>query len=257
MLIAVQSAIEARHLDAQIIFVFSSRGRGESKDGDLFLDLVASYHIPLVCLPYQKFRAIHEDEVPAVGQPLPQWRLSYDRRAMEMLQGYNADVCLLAGYMLIVGEEMCRRYRMVNLHPALPCGPTGTWQEVIWKLMETRAGSTGAMMHLVTPELDRGPVVTYCNFSIRGPGFDRHWREVETLSVASIKRTQGERNALFQLIRAHGVARELPLVVSTLRALSEGRVKISNGKVLNSGGQPVAGHDLTGEIDEAVKDVLQ
>jgi phosphoribosylglycinamide formyltransferase-1 len=46
---------------------------------------------------------------------------------------------------------------MINLHPAAPGGPTGTWQEVIWQLIEGRAVETGVMMHLVTPELDRGP----------------------------------------------------------------------------------------------------
>ncbi|GAH59253.1 unnamed protein product, partial [marine sediment metagenome] len=43
-----------------------------------------------------------------------------------------------------------QRYNMVNLHPAAPGGPTGTWQEVIWQLIENKAEETGVMMHLVT-----------------------------------------------------------------------------------------------------------
>jgi hypothetical protein len=78
---------------------------------------------------------------------------------------------------------MCLRYNMINLHPAAPGGPAGTWQEVIWQLIRTGAHKTGVMMHLVTPELDRGPVVTYCIFSIRGSTpFDGYWQEIEGLA---------------------------------------------------------------------------
>ena len=64
----------------------------------------------------------------------------------------------MAGYMLISSPAFCRRYAILNLHPALPGDPTGTWQQVIWQLLEDDAAETGAMMHLATAQLDRGPV---------------------------------------------------------------------------------------------------
>jgi folate-dependent phosphoribosylglycinamide formyltransferase PurN len=64
---------------------------------------------------------------------------------MERLTGFNPDINVLAGYMLIVGAEMCQRYDMINLHPAIPGGPKGTWREVIWKLIETGASETGPL----------------------------------------------------------------------------------------------------------------
>jgi folate-dependent phosphoribosylglycinamide formyltransferase PurN len=157
--------------------------------------------------------------------------------------------------MLIVGEEMCRRYNMINLHPAAPGGPKGTWQEVIWQLIETKAESTGVMMHLVTPELDMGPPVTYCTFPIRGKPFDKYWQEIEGQSVEEIKKSQGESNRLFKLIRKHGLAREFPLIIATLKAFSQGKVKIKEGKVVDAAGKPIKGYNLTGEIDELVKGV--
>jgi hypothetical protein len=142
---------------------------------------------------------------------------------------------------------------MINLHPAAPGGPAGTWQEVIWRLIETDARSTGAMMHLVTPELDKGPVVTFCTFPIRGGSFDRCWEEIRGESLSRIKEEQGEGNALFQLIRRHGVVRELPLIISTVQAFSRGRVKITTGKrVLDAAGKPIKGYDLTEEINKKV-----
>jgi len=163
---------------------------------------------------------------------------------------------VLAGYMLIVGAEMCHHYPMINLHPAAPGGPKGTWQEVIWRLMEEGARGTGVMMHLVTPELDEGPPVAYCTFPIRGKSFYRYWKAIEGLPVDEVKAKQGERNLLFMLIRKHGLAREFPLIVATIKAFSEGRVRIEEGQVVDSAGKPIDGYDLTDEINKKVGGML-
>ena len=128
---------------------------------------------------------------------------------MNRLQDFSPDLCVLAGYMLIVSQEMCRRYNMINLHPAAPGGPTGTWQEVIWQLIDSQAQETGVMMHLVTPELDKGPPVAYCTFPIRGDPFDKYWPEIEGLQVNS-SNGHDAGDSLFKPIRKNGVARECP-----------------------------------------------
>jgi len=112
------------------------------------------------------------------------------------------------------------------------------------------------MMHLVTPELDKGPPVTYCTFSIRGKPFDRYWQEIKGLPLEEIEK-QGESNPLFKLIRQYELAREFPLIISTLKAFSQGKVKIIVGKVTNSEGKPINGYNLTSEIDKLVEEVPQ
>jgi len=256
LLTAVCSSIERGELNAEISFVFCSREQNEAPESDLFFELVGSYGIPLVCLSYRDFRKAHGGGKPTVGEPLPGWRLDYDRQAMELLEALDADVCVLAGYMLVVGEEMCRRYTMLNLHPAEPGGPTGAWRDVIWKLIDSRAARSGVMMHLVTPDLDKGPVVTYCTFPIKGGKWDRYWKELGGASVAEIKGRQGEAYTLFRLIRQHGAARELPFIVATLTAFAEGRVRVVGSEVIDSKGQKVGGYDLTVEVDEAVRGSL-
>ena len=62
------------------------------------------------------------------------------------------------------------------IQAALPDGPIGTWQSVIWQLIETRATRTGAMIHLATEEVDRGPVLSHCVVPIVGGAFDADWR---------------------------------------------------------------------------------
>jgi folate-dependent phosphoribosylglycinamide formyltransferase PurN len=246
LLTVVQRSIALGEIKAEIVYVFSNREPGESKESDLFHKLVESYGLPLICFSYRKFKA---------SRGLIS-RLDYDREVMNQLKGFHADLCVLAGYMLIVGEEMCQRYNMINLHPAAPGGPKGSWQEVIWQLIDSQAGETGVMMHLVTPELDEGPPVAYCTFPIRGKPFEKYWQEIEGQPLAEIKRRQGENNRLFRLIRKHGLAREFPLIIATIKAFSQGKVRIEAGKVVGADGRPINGYNLTDEINEQIKGAL-
>jgi len=258
LLVAVNRSIKLGEIKAGIAFVFCNREPGEWQESDLFLKLVEEYHLPLICFSYQKFKARQGSPITHQAVSLPLWRLDYDREVMKRLEDFHPDLCVLAGYMLIVGKEMCQRYNMINLHPAVPGGPTGTWQEVIWQLIDNKAEETGVMMHLVTPELDKGPPVTYCTFPIRGKSFDRYWGEIERHTTEEIKKSQGENNRLFKLIRQHGLAREFPLIISTLKAFSRGKVKITKGKkIIDLEGKPIMGYNLTDEINKQVKEAHQ
>ena len=228
LLQVVGQSISSGEIKAYVSFVFSNREPGEAEESDLFFELVRSYDLPLVCLSHRNFRGEKD------------WRIKYDREVIARTEKFSPDLCVLAGYMLIVGEEMCRRYNMINLHPAPPGGPKGTWQEVMWQLIENKAERGGAMMHLVTPELDRGPAVSYCLFPLRGKPFDRYWQ-------------QNDKEMLFKLIRQHELAREFPLIISTLRALGERQINIRDGRVTDGGGNPIAGSDLSAEVERAVK----
>jgi phosphoribosylglycinamide formyltransferase-1 len=251
LLAAAVEAIAKGDLKAAIEFVFCSREPGESPESDAFIKQVHSYGLPLVCFSYQGFKAETAANT-SVASGFPGWRLAYDREVMSKLRDFQPDLCVLAGYMLIVGPEMCSHYNMINLHPAAPDGPTGTWQETIWQLMEQQAEQTGVMMHLVTPELDRGPVVSYCRFPIRGAKFDVLWQQLDGKSVSDIKKAGGAHSALFRLIREEGLKREFPLIIATIKAFSESRVKVVSGKAMDSHGKIIPGYDLTREIDRLV-----
>lgn len=240
----VENSIQRGEIKAKICFVFSNREPSESEESGSFFQLVKSYGIPLVCFSHRKFRS------QISGQA--QWHLKYDREVMKLLEDFAPDLCVLSGYMLIVGKEMCQKYPLINLHPAAPGGPAGTWQEVIWKLIEEKASYSGVMMHLVTPELDKGPVVTYCTLPIRGKPFDVLWEQIGECPVAQIRARDGEDNPLFRLIRQHELAREFPLIVATTKAFSEGRVRIKARKVVDAQGKPIPGYDLTAEVEPRI-----
>jgi len=235
LLQAVRDKSHRGDINGKISFVFSNREPGEAKESDLFFELVRSYNIPLVCLSHRKFKTVGEEK---------EWRIKYDREVNKKIESFAPDLCVLAGYMLIVSAELCQKYDMINLHPAPPGGPTGSWQKVIWALIQNKAETAGAMMHLVTPELDRGPVVSYCLFSIKGEPFAEYWRK-------------DDKNMLFRLIRQHELAREFPLITLTLKSLSRGEVSIKNRRVINAQGKLISGYNLSGKIDEEVKKNLK
>jgi folate-dependent phosphoribosylglycinamide formyltransferase PurN len=257
LLSAAAEAIGKRELDAEIAFLFCNRERGEHEATDGFLDLAASFGIPCLTLSSRNVRRERGGALSQPGEPLPPWRVEYDRKVAKLLSQYEFDIGMLAGYMLIFTPEMARRYPFLNLHPAEPGGPVGAWQEVIWQLIDGRAERSGVMIHLATEELDRGPTVAYCTFSLRAPGFAPLWERLGTRQSSQVRETEGEELPLFQEIRRHGTARELPLVVETLRAFADGRLQINDTRVVGENGQPMSsGLDLTPKIDAAVAATL-
>lgn len=252
LLSEVMKEIALGSIKAEIAFVFCNREWDESRETKLFLDLSQGYKLPLITFSSQRFLPELRQEGLQRGEGsaiLNEWRLAYDREVMEQLDKYNHDIDILAGYMLIVGPEMCNRYIMINLHPAAPGGPPGTWQQVIWQLIYERAKRTGITIHLVTPELDRGPAVAFCTFPIIGKRFDSLWKEIGDERIEAIQESIYGK-MLFTLIRENGVARELPMIVMTIKALADGKLQIEGQKTIGLHGDIINGYDLTQEIED-------
>ena len=249
LLRAAVDAIREGRLDAEIAFVFSNREHGQFEPTDAFFGQVRSYHIPLVTLSDTWFRREHGGEVARAGQALPAWRTDYDRQVAQMLAAHDYDIGMLAGYMLITTPPLLESRPLLNLHPAAPGQPAGTWQDVTWKLIEQRVDHGGVRIHLVTPALDEGPIVTYCTYPLRGATIDLLWRGVENRTVDEMRKNEGEANPLFQEMRRRGAARELPLVVETLRAFADGRLRLEEGRIMAGDTKVVGGYDLTPEIE--------
>jgi len=242
--------------DVSIEFVFSNWEEGEAPDHkdyherETFFSLVRSYGIPLVTLSWRGF-------MPELRKKdMEGWRNEYGRRLRELLAPYEFDLGVLAGYMLWVDDGTCMAYDLINLHPALPGGPKGTWQEVIWQLIEQGAKRQGAMIHLTTPDRDEGPALTYCSFDLRTDEYAPLWeqmeRKLETHDLESIKREEGEEEPLFRRIRADGETRELPLLAHSIRLFSEGRIAIQDKRLFENGRPLRDPYDLTRQVDDEV-----
>ena len=235
----IQERIRRGCLDARIEFVFSNRESGESEGSDRYFQLVRDYGLSLETLSSTRFRRTKSG-------PFAQNREEFDSLVVDRLEGYRPDICVLAGYMLIAGRTMCRKYSLLNLHPALPDGPTGTWQEVIWELIAGKASQTGAMVHLATEEVDRGPVISHCTVPIIGGEFEQYRKTLSGSDIGQIKRAEGEDFPLFQLIRQAEYRKEPYLLSETLGAVASGKVLIKDGRVLDTNGRPLACSEVQG-----------
>ncbi len=229
LLKVVYEGVKSGDLPGGIEFVFLSAEKGESKESDLFISLVEEFKLPLFTFSAGKF----EPEL-WQGNRLV-WRQKYHQQIEKILPLDKVEFSVLAGYMFIVSADFCRKYKLINLHPALPGGPAGTWQEVIWKLIEGRAEEQGAMVHLVTEELDRGTPLTFFSFSLTDKKFKSYWEDLDSrlneMDLSELEKTVGEKLPLFQKIREEGVKRELPLIYFTVKKFLEGELSSASGEL--------------------------
>ncbi len=250
LLAAAQAAMVRGFIPGRIAYVFCDREPGETPAADAFLNAVRARELPLVTLSSRKLRQQLRSRAPGAEAA----RDDFDRKVLELVAGYDARIVVLAGYMLIASPRLCRELLLLNLHPAVPGGPQGTWQQVMWQLMEAEAAAAGAMMHLATPELDQGPPVTYCRLSLRGPDFDPWWqayrRKRAQMSLAAIQAAEGEAEPLFARIRAAQLAREFPLILLTLKNLAAGRLRLTPRGVEAAGVLVPGGFEITDQVEE-------
>jgi len=205
--------------------------------------LAKSYDFPLITLSSRALRLERETSEFSLI------REEFDQQVLDLLSPYKPDICVLAGYGLIFGSEVVRRYNLLNLHPALPGGPIGTWQQVIWQLIENRAPETGTMIHLGTDELDRGPALTYFSLPLVGGYYDRLWHQIRGRTTDIIKSEEGESLPLFRKIREDLVLRESTLLLETLKTLADGRVQVSEGNVFDEKGIAIQGLCLNAQVE--------
>lgn len=87
-------------------------------------------------------------------------RAGQDRAIARRLDGQDVELLVLAGYMRILGARLVARYagRMINLHPSLL--PLYPGLDTYRRALAAGDREHGASIHLVTAELDSGPVIS-------------------------------------------------------------------------------------------------
>ncbi len=86
------------------------------------------------------------------------------RDTLQMLARHRVDLILLAGYVKLIPREVVARFkrRMLNVHPALlpAFGGKGMYgKRVHAAVLEAGVSESGATVHFVDEEYDRGPII--------------------------------------------------------------------------------------------------
>src|SRR3954470_2362205 len=86
-------------------------------------------------------------------------RDAYDRALVDLLLARRVSLVCLAGFMRLVGQPLLDAFpnRILNIHPSLL--PAFPGLEAQRQALEYGVQVTGATVHLVTSELDGGPIV--------------------------------------------------------------------------------------------------
>ena len=93
-------------------------------------------------------------------------RSEYDRSLIAVLQAYNVEWVILAGYMRILTAEFIRAFpeRILNIHPSLlPAFPGLDAQH---QALAYGVKVTGCTVHFVDEHLDHGPIVMQATVSV-------------------------------------------------------------------------------------------
>lgn len=88
-----------------------------------------------------------------------QGREAYDRALVDLLRSRGVSVVCLAGYMRLVGVPLLEAFpdRILNIHPSLL--PSFPGLQAQHQALEHGVRVAGCTVHLVTQELDGGPIV--------------------------------------------------------------------------------------------------
>jgi len=89
-------------------------------------------------------------------------RLVFDREIDKKLSEKKVDLVLLIGFMRILSKEFVRSWegQIINVHPSLlPKYAGGINNDVHRDVLQAKDKETGCTIHLVTSEVDRGPIV--------------------------------------------------------------------------------------------------
>jgi len=137
---AIISAIAEGRLDATIAVVISNRADAAG------LELARGAGIETLVVDHREKARFPTRE-------------DYDRAVVRELKARGVGLVCLAGFMRLLSAEFVRAFpnAVLNIHPSLlPAFPGLEAQHQAWTHGVTVSGAT---VHLVTPELDAGPIV--------------------------------------------------------------------------------------------------
>ena len=91
-------------------------------------------------------------------------RAEFNKDFLAKLNSYNADLVVLAGFLVVIPPEMIAQYRnrIINIHPSLIpsfCGTGYYGLKVHGGVLERGVKVTGATCHFVDEGTDTGPII--------------------------------------------------------------------------------------------------
>lgn len=93
-----------------------------------------------------------------------------DIELSNLLNKYDIDLIVLAGYLKMIGERLINKYRIINTHPSLlpKFGGKGMYgMKVHTAVWENKEKVTGPTIHFVNNEYDKGNIIAQTKIEIK------------------------------------------------------------------------------------------
>ena len=138
-------------------------------------------------------------------------RAAFDAELARTIDALAPDVVALAGFMRILGPVFVAQFsgRLINVHPSLL--PAFPGLHTHRRALQAGCKAVGATVHLVTVEMDLGPIVMQSVVPVR-PGDDEH------------------------LLAARVLATEHVIYPQSVRWFVEGKLKLQDGQAVQTDG---------------------
>lgn len=93
-----------------------------------------------------------------------------DYELSSLLQKYDVNLIVLAGYLKMIGDNLINNYKIINTHPSLlpKFGGSGMYgmkvHTAVWEAKETFTGPT---IHFVNNEYDKGNIIIQTKVEVK------------------------------------------------------------------------------------------
>ena len=182
---SIIDAIESGKLDAEIKLVISNRSKAYA------LKRCEKHGIPYEVIPSKNYKDPEE----------------WGKALIESVKRSGAELIVLAGFMKIVPPNFIEAFenRIINIHPSLL--PAFRGLDAQKQAFDYGVTITGCSVHLVTPELDAGPIIAQAAVPVLP-------------------------NDTAQTLANRILEHEHRIYPQVIQWFAENRVKVDNGKVI-------------------------
>ena len=134
---AIAKAISIGQLNAEIKVLIYNNPQAKAKER------AKKYNIPAVLIDHRQY----------------QQREELDRQIVRVLNSYDVDWVIMAGWMRIITRVLLDSYRdrVINIHPSLL--PSFKGIRAVEKALAARVKITGCTVHFVSLEVDSGTII--------------------------------------------------------------------------------------------------
>jgi phosphoribosylglycinamide formyltransferase-1 len=137
-------------------------------------------------------------------------RAAFEHALQAALEKHRIDIVCLAGFMRLLTADFVKQWqqRIINIHPALL--PAFKGLDTHRRALEAGVKVHGATVHFVVPEMDSGPIIAQ--------------------AAVNVRPTETEENLAARVLKV-----EHQIYPLALKLLSEGRLRVENGRCLIDG----------------------